>query len=280
MRESDGSANVRNFSAFAVGLVTIVYSRVGKSPWVFNHYLANAFAHYGLISVDSVDPSSQALGFLLPGAALILLAFAWEQNNSQSLGLSKPYFGDLLLAVSVWLFYQLIFRFIFFHLHGLFTPTRPGDLAVYSLPTSWFVTLLVLDAVFEELATRAYVIERLISLTGSRILAGAVSLVLSISLHIPGRNILQALHRIPSMSVLTVLYIWRRSILPCFLTHVLMNAAAFVLLFHFPWLLLWVFHPLPASVLFTTSIVLWMFAQSIEQRLRSTGATIRQEIQP
>lgn len=273
-RELQGPANTLNISAFAVGLTLIIYSRVGKWPWGLSRNLADAFAHRGLISVDLVDPASQALVFLLTGAALILLTFAWERNNARSLGLSRPYFGDLLLAVSAWLFYQLISRIIFdFHLHAPVTHTGLGDSQIFfSLPPRWSITLLVLDVVFEELATRAYLIERMISFTGSRILAGAVSLVLSISLHIPGRDVWQALHRIPMISVLTALYVWRRSIVTCVLTHVLMNTALLVLLFHFPWLLLWVFHPLPDSFLFVASILVWICAQSMPRML---GRTVR-----
>ena len=272
--ESEGSANLRNISAFAVGLTLIIYSRVGKWPRGFSRYLANASARCRVISVDFVDPASQALMFLLPGAVLILLTLVWERNNSRSLGLSRPYFGDLLLAVSAWLFYQLINRFIYdFHLYTPVTHAGLDDSEVFfSLPARWSITLLVLDVVFEELATRAYVIERMISFTGSRVLAGTVSLVLSISLHIPGRDVWQALHRIPSMSLLTGLYVWRRSIAPCALTHVLLDTATFFLLFHFPWLLLWIIHPLPDSFLFMASILLWIGAQSIEQRIGRTVA--------
>jgi membrane protease YdiL (CAAX protease family) len=280
VRDFDSSSDILNVSAFAVGLTTIVYSRVGRLPWAFYHFLGSAFAQYGLISVDSIDPAIQALGFLLPGAAIVLLAIVWERDGARSLGVSKPYFGDLPLAVSAWLFYQIIFRFIFFRFYTPATHKGLGDSQVFlSLPARWSISLLVLDVVFEEFATRAYVIERVISFTGSRMLAGAVSLVLSISLHIPGRDVWQALRRIPMMSLLTVLYIWRRSILPGVFTHILMDAAVFVLLFHFPWLLLSVIHPLPASVLFTTSIVLWMLTQSIEKRLWSNRATIRREFQ-
>ena len=273
MWETDSSANPRNVSAFAVGLTLIIYSRVGKWPWALSRYLADAFAHRGLISVDFVDPASQALVFLLSGAALILLTFGWERNNPGSLGLSKPYFGDLLLAVSAWLFYQLISRIIFdFHLYSPVTHTGLGDSEIFlSLPPRWSVTLLILDVVFEELATRAYVIERMISFTGSRVLAGTISIVLSISLHIPGRDIWQALRRIPMMLVLTALYVWRRSIVPCVSTHILMDVGVFVILFHFPWLLLWIIHPLPDSFLFMASILVWICAQSIPQRLGRTA---------
>ena len=209
---------------------------------------------------------SQALLFLLPGAALVLLTFAWERNDSRSLGLSTPYFADPLLALSAWLLYQILFRFIFFHFHDFFRSAGPGDLALFSLPTCWFITLMALDIIFEEVATRAYVIERMISFTSSRVLAGAVSLALSIALHIPGRDLRLALHRTPMMLLLTALYIWRRSILPCAFTHVLIDTGTYLLLFHLPWLLLWVIHPLPASVLLTVSIALWACVQSIEQR--------------
>src|ERR1700678_618197 len=271
-RESQGLASARNISAFAVGLTLIIYSRVGKWPWALSRYLADAFAHRGLISFDFVDPASQALVFLLTGAALILLTFAWERNNTRSLGLSRPYFGDLLLAVSAWLLYQLISRIIFdFHLYAPVTHTDLGDSQIFfSLPARWSITLLVLDVVFEEFASRAYVIERMISFSGSRILAGAVSLVLSISLHIPGRDVWQTLYRIPMMLILTALYVRRRSIVPCVFTHVLMDTAALVLLFQFPWLLLWVIHPLPNSFLLMASILLWICAQSIELRFART----------
>src|SRR5271166_4517677 len=272
MRESRHSVNTRNMSAFAVGLITIIYTRMGEWPRDFTHDLSNAFAHYGIISTDSLDQASLALRFILPGGTLLLLTFVWERNNSRSLGLSRPYFGDLLLALSAWFFYQIMFRFIFFHLYSSLTQAGPGDSAFFSLPARWFITLTVLDIAYEEVATRAYVIERVISFTGSSILAGTASLVLSIGLHIPGRDIWQAFHRIPMMSLLTALYVWRRSIIPGALTHFLINLGVYVLLLYLPWLLLWVFHPRPALLLFVISVVLWACVQSIEYRLRCNRA--------
>jgi hypothetical protein len=217
---------------------------------------------------------SQSLIFLLQGAALALIVFEWERSKSSSLGFSKPYFADLLLALSAWIFYQIGFRFIFFHFHSFFSSGGSSDLAIFSLPTHWFITLMALDIVYEEVATRAYVIERMISFTGSRILAGTVSFVLSIALHIPGRDLRQAVRRTPMMVLLTALYLWRRSMLPCALTHVLIDTGVYLLLFQFPWLLVWVFHPVPASVLLVVSMALWACAQSIEQKIGSNRAML------
>ena len=53
-----------------------------------------------------------------------------------------------------------------------FRSAGPGDLQLFSSPTGWFITLMTLDIIFEEVATSAYVIERMICFTRSRILAG------------------------------------------------------------------------------------------------------------
>jgi membrane protease YdiL (CAAX protease family) len=101
---------------------------------------------------------------------------------------------------------------------------------IMTLPLSLALVLLASGAVWEELAYRAYVFERMAGLTKSIWLGALSSLVVSLALHVPAWGITGAVRRLPLFLILVLFYIWRRNALACALAHFLSNAMLVVLL--------------------------------------------------
>jgi len=100
-----------------------------------------------------------------------------------------------------------------------------------------------LDILLEEFASRGYLIERMISFSGSGKLAAGCSLAFSVAMHIPGRGFALALNRAPLIMLLTVLYMLQRSVVPCLVMHALTDMGMPFIAFHAVALLPWVFLP-------------------------------------
>jgi len=169
---------------------------------------------------------------LLVVLAVIAIARWWEKDPWSSLGISRPSRVDPFLGVVAFLVYgdylyigsSILRYWIATNFSSLHTPNLTFSLAVYSLVTT------ALFVLFEELATRAYIIERVIKFTGNRLFAGLASVLVSLAIHVPGRTLGDILRIAPITLLLTALYIWRRNIVPAFIAHFLGNAVATLIL--------------------------------------------------
>jgi membrane protease YdiL (CAAX protease family) len=147
-------------------------------------------------------------------AALLFHATRIEGLPLSSLGFRRPTIWTVVWGVVCGLLIAALFRIIAvavlegLHLKGNLAAARP----LLDAPL-WFRVLLVLRAaVTEEILYRAYPIERIVALTGSRWRAVLVS-VLGFSLaHLEYWGPVQLLLVAPAGFVLALLYLWRRDI--------------------------------------------------------------------
>src|SRR5207245_3417295 len=117
------------------------------------------------------------------------------------------------------------------------SPRLPFPRAALSL------TSVAFGVLFEELATRAYIIERVIDFTGNRVLAGLASVLVSLAIHLPGRTLGEMFRVTPIILLMTVLYIWRRNLVPGFIAHFVGNAVTPLMLSPIRDLVLWLVLP-------------------------------------
>ena len=207
-------------------------------------FSAPFYALYRVVASYSLVAPQSELAFwgftndLLNTLTIIAIARCWEKETWSSVGISRFSLADLFLGVGTFLIYNMI------PLGWMMGKVLRAGVTQDAAHTEfWFLASVASDVFFEELATRAYVIERVIAFKGNRLLAGIASLLLSIGLHIPGYGLGGALQRGPGMLLLTVLYIWRRNIVACLIAHFLMNTALVLVLSHRAgWLLRWLFH--------------------------------------
>jgi membrane protease YdiL (CAAX protease family) len=243
----------RQIAPFFLGLSLIIV------PYFVPIFSLPVKALYKLaVSSNLLDPSSflpfwQVMTSLLTTFLLAALVHWWEQGTWSSIGFSRPTLADLFIGVSFFLIACLI--------------TLPSSKIRLSLPSSapgsvgielWFLAIVASGVLFEEVATRAYIIEHVAKLTGSTALAGIASLCLAFGAHLLGRNLAAALSRGPVLLLLTALYLWRRNILPGVIAHFLLDASVLLMVSSAGWLVEWTLSPTPLCLALASVFLLYL----------------------
>ncbi len=161
-------------------------------------------------------------------AALILLyVLVVERRPLSSIGFRRPTWktlafgigGAVLTLASVGLAVQFLIQR--YHL----TQNAEAMAQIVNLPLLYRVALVTRAAFAEEILFRGYGIERLQELTGSRIVAGLVTLAVFTYAHLSFWGPTQLLFAGGAGLMLTVLYLWRRDLGANILAHWLIDAA-------------------------------------------------------
>jgi membrane protease YdiL (CAAX protease family) len=164
-------------------------------------------------------------------AAIILYTLIVERKALSSLGFVRPGVLDIVLAVLTAVVAVagtgVIFQIV---LPALHLNLNRSMASIVETPI-WFRFFLVTRAaVVEEVAFRGYGFNRLTELTGSPMLAAAVTFVLFTLAHLSGGGWGQVVIAAYGGLVLTVLYLWRRNLWTNIIAHWLIDGAAFILL--------------------------------------------------
>jgi membrane protease YdiL (CAAX protease family) len=257
---------------FGVGLLIIVV------PYIAPIFTVPIYALYKFaVFSELVDPSSffrfwQIANFLLPTFILVVLVRLWEQETWSSIGFTKLSLADPFLGVALFLIICLVTlppEESRLSLAGLKHELFPNDF--------WFLAIIASGVLFEEVASRAYVIERVTKLTGSRALAGIVSLCIAIGLHLHGRNLNAALSRSPALFLLTMLYLWRRNVVPCMIAHFLLDASVLLMVSSAGWLAEWTLSPTPLCLALASLLLLYLITRylTLNRRTSVSSAPMR-----
>jgi uncharacterized protein len=157
----------------------------------------------------------------------LLYVLLIEKRPLSTIGLRKPELATLVLvagATALILFaVDPLISFIVtaLHLNDNATPNQMIDATPY-----WYRVLLVTRAAFaEEVVFRGYLIERIEELSGSRILAGVISLAAFVLAHLAYWGWVPLVGVSLIGLVLTVLYQWRRDLCANIAVHWLVDAA-------------------------------------------------------
>jgi membrane protease YdiL (CAAX protease family) len=265
-------AELRYYSALAGGLLIIVLPEFCGILTVPAQRLAASMATLSLFAPSAIGAVSECIRFWFNIILVLLIARYWEQGDFASLGFTPLSVDDLLLGTGFYFFYILMGP-----LRVKLTLLCSATLAVRHTSPSffegWLMAALASDVVFEELATRAYVIERVFSITGSKLAAGVLSLGLSVVMHIEGRTFSDALLRIPLLLLLVALYLMRRSVVACMLCHFLMDAALILVVDHVPPILgRWVIDPRRVWLPLFADLVLYLGFRRLQRSWRPRSA--------
>ena len=195
----------REYSGFAIVVGLIIVPRFFPYPYNLASLLARALERLSLVSSQAIFPASNIVSFVIAGVLLMLVVRHWEARKIRALGLSAPWLRSVLLAIGGWIIFGMSSPMLLswgrlvagLAVVGKISEVPPFDQQIWNLSAPWFYAIIVADVVFEELVTRAYLIERLTRFLGSIWIAGAMSLLLSLALHVPGRNLYEALLRTP-----------------------------------------------------------------------------------
>ena len=166
-------------------------------------------------------------------AVLVMLGYVVfvEHRRMSSIGFRRPRVLDLVLAVVVGVLMVvgivIIYRVVFPALHLRMNTAVMGGLMATPF---WYRFLLVTRAaVAEELLFRGYPIERLLELTGSRVVAGILSWAAFTYAHLAGWGWAQLIVAGYGGVLLTVLYLWRRNLWANMLAHWIADGAGFLM---------------------------------------------------
>ena len=227
---------------FAVAVAVIVISSYLSLLAVWGQYRGGMLRY--LVSAAWWF-SSWFYSDVLVTLAVIAIARWWEKVPWSSLGISRPSLADPFLGAAAFMIYMdysyienpIVSYWIATNFSSLYWHHRPFSVAVL-----WLITL-AFSILFEELATRAYIIERMIDFTGNRLVAGLASVLVSLAIHLPGRDPGTMLRVTPIILLMTMLYIWRRNLVPGFIAHFSGNAVLSQILNPMRHLVLWLAIP-------------------------------------
>ena len=234
----------RQATAFATAVMILVASGFSSRAAAVFQSVAVYVSGLFLFRPESLQAITQCTRSTIDLTLLLLIVTFWERKTLRSAGLARIRVEDLFAGTSAWLMYSLLFPIIvrLSHLGPTYGRVVSGG-DPFVVPDRWQYTMFFLDILLEEFASRGYLIERIISFSGSGKLAAGCSLAFSVAMHIPGRGFTLALNRAPLIMLLTVLYMLQRSVVPCLVKHALTDMGMPFIAFHAVALLPWVFLP-------------------------------------
>jgi len=161
------------------------------------------------------------------GALVLLYVVMVERLPLSTIGLRWPTwqslaFGVLGFVATIAFVGGVVLNIVlpYFHLSQ-----SSSALAQLFAQPFWFRFIVVMRAgIVEEILARGYGIERIQELTGSRFLAGLVTLAAFTLAHLSYWNLAQLLVAAGAGLVLTLLYLWRRDLVANMITHFLVDA--------------------------------------------------------
>jgi len=157
-------------------------------------------------------------------AAVLLIVVRWERRPLGSIGLRKPTWTSLLFGIAGFGALGIAYGVVSLLQQAVrMAETEQAVSTLLVLPL-WLRSLLVLRAgLVEEILYRAYPIERIGWLTGSRLLGAIVSLVVFSLMHVPFWGVAHLPVVVAAAAVLTVLYTWKRDLTANMIAHFLMD---------------------------------------------------------
>ena len=183
-----------------------------------------------LASLGWLDNITFEIAFWSIALILVLYTLLVEQLPLSSLGFGTFRYKDVLWGVALGLLLLLVFPIasVIVKLIG-FEVSQENAKALAGMPTYALFLLALRAAVTEEIIYRAYPVERLIALTGSKVLAAGVPITVFIISHFSwgmGHLVFVTL----AGGLLTVFYLWKRNVWVNIIGHFLVDFAAFMLL--------------------------------------------------
>ena len=168
---------------------------------------------------------AQGLLWLLSGT-VIGITFFWQRQPLSWLGIRPIAWPWALLAGVLGVGLGVAVPLLTMGMNRLMPPSTGGTVAsVTTSGPAWLLLVVVLTAsVTEELLFRAYPIECLTRLTGSRWPGAVLSLAVFAAFHLLGWNLGHVVGVVlPLGAVMTGLYLWRRNLGFMIITHFLLD---------------------------------------------------------
>ncbi|OIB56748.1 CPBP family intramembrane glutamic endopeptidase [Natrialba sp. SSL1] len=161
---------------------------------------------------------------------LCLFVVGIENRSLSSIGFRRPNRWDLAITVGLWLTIMLsvgVMQALLAQFGLLETATGNGT-PPDGTELYWTLFIAATAGVTEEVLYRGYALERLEAVTASTWVAGIVTATVFVLIHI-GDGVVGMLVFVPAAILLTVAYVWRRTLFVVVGAHVAVNTVPLVL---------------------------------------------------
>ena len=160
---------------------------------------------------------------------IVLVVLRGEHRRLDSIGVRRARPWDAVLALMGFVAAAVLVQLTMPLISALgFDTLEQGVRRLSELPVSLRLAAAVTAGITEEILFRGFLVERLASLTGRLRLGALLSWALFTVLHIPGWGVGGALQIGIISTLFYLLYLRRRSIVPCVLMHVMNDLYAFL----------------------------------------------------
>jgi tetratricopeptide (TPR) repeat protein len=157
--------------------------------------------------------------------AIVALVSYGERRPLSSIGIRRPHLTDVALGIGAFILSEAL-TYVLETLvpHG-FVSDAAGRLALFARLPLWLMLLdALVNGIFEEMTARGFAVERLSEITHSTVAGALIALALNLMTHLPYWGWRQTIILAPALSTFLALYLWRRSIVPCAIGHILNDA--------------------------------------------------------
>jgi membrane protease YdiL (CAAX protease family) len=196
----------------------ISYSSIKAVNSIFKNY-------YGSTLNDSQVISKELIILSLVGALMILIVKG-EKRNLDSIGLNFSNWSKsilLMLGIMVCSIAALLVGVLISQQLGW----SFGESKAFDSLSLWTITLVTIRAgVAEEVFMRGYLLERLTTISGSKWIAGALSVIPFALFHYSGQGWAGVLVSFNGGLVLTIFYFWKRDLKANIIAHFLIDFIA------------------------------------------------------
>jgi uncharacterized protein len=214
--------------ATTVGLTIALFLPIPPYREPFLHLLMRVYSLSWISAWESVGLISKLTIIIV----LPLLVVYWERRPLASIGMRVPSLGDWLAAIAILIAYLLIIPLVTSIAHkvpAIVMELAVGDALYASLPRWLDWSGLLANAIAEEVGFRGYAIERIEELTGSTLLGASIPFIINVLVHAGVWGPYGMLQKAPFLLLFVVLYLWRRNLPACAISHVLIDIYAFEL---------------------------------------------------
>ena len=171
-----------------------------------------------IVGLDSVLTKTIVL------VALPAFVLYGERRPLSSIGIRKPRLSDFAYGVGAFVIGELAV----YSEAWIFSPSHftggEGQRALFQrLPLWLMIVESIVNGITEEMTARGFAVERLSQLTHNTVAGAALALIVDLLAHIPFWGFRETIVLAPAQVALLILYLWRRSLAPCAIGHILVD---------------------------------------------------------
>ena len=189
------------------------------APLFAQSYRAFGFPYLTVFALDDVTLKTLIV------VALIALVLFGERRPLSSIGIVRPHLWDFALGFAFFAIGEVAMVLFALALPHSYAASAVSSRALFlRLPLSMMLLMALGNGIFEEIAARGFAVERLSEVMHNTFSGASIALAINVAAHLPFWGWRATLIKVPALAAFLVLYLWRRSVIPCAIGHILNDA--------------------------------------------------------